>query len=364
MLNKQQLHLIEPTLFDQTGHGYSYTQALIKANKGLYNISAWIDRRGNRLLDQFGANTRAHFHRPLRQIQKIFLYRRLIRQPGIIFVCTSELWDMRLLAHMLKQKYAKATVILHFHQFNPKPKKLLALKNIANSNPKLPIFTPTHRLQAFFIQYGFTNCQVTPCPTYMPNLSADSGLGRFDKVLYAGAARNDKGFPRVIDLLAYMREHGDQTNFEIQVSPPNSLRYDAESAQALRVLQNLPQDNLILHDKTLSQQQYQSLFKNSICLLIYNHNDYRDKFSGIALDAFYAGCPIITTKDTWMGDMVELFDAGITLQEYSNALLTAAIEQIRNNYEYYRKNSLTAAKELARLHDPINTINLIKEIAS
>ena len=52
----QKLHLIEPTLFDQTGHGFSYTSSLVQANSYLdndstmkFDISLWIDKRGREL---------------------------------------------------------------------------------------------------------------------------------------------------------------------------------------------------------------------------------------------------------------------------------------------------------------------------
>ena len=107
------------------------------------------------------------------------------------------------------------------------------------------------------------------------------------------------GFPLVIDLLSYLRKTGNELSFEIQISTPTSLRYDKATQIALNKLKALPKQNLITHKQTLNKTQYQNLFPGAICLLIYDHKSYHDKFSGVALDAFYAGCPVITATNTF-----------------------------------------------------------------
>lgn len=353
------LNIIEPTLYDQTGHSFSYVQSLIKANSDM-RLRVWIDRRGKDLLNGLACTTRAFFIRPLRQGQKIFLYRKLLSQSGAIFIGTSELWDLRVLAFLSDKIRVKATVFLHFHQFRKTPKKLAILRKLSNKIFNFHILAPTEKLLEVFKQHGFINYAVMPCPTYLPNIKSDQAPAHFKKILYAGAARKDKGFPRVVQLLQHMRARHNNIVFEIQISPPSSQRYDNATQIALSQLQALPATNLILHRETLTQSSYLRLFKNSLCLLLYDHKEYQDKFSGIALDAFYAGCPIITAKNTWMGDVAERFHAGIALAHYDISAIQQAIDKIVSNYATYHNNAKHAAQQLAAVHDPKNTLAYVQ----
>ncbi len=361
MLPSNRLHLLEPTLFDQSGHNYTYVQSLITANKNFnFALHVWMDKRGDGLLQNFACVSRAYFYRPLRRVQKIPLYYKLLQNPDIICVGTSELWDLQLLAWIARRIKASAKVILHFHQFKQTPKKIASLQRIAAMQLNFAIITPSEKLTAFFQQHGFANATTIYFPTYYPAPKINIATAKFAKVLYAGAARNDKGFPAVIDLLQYNREQNRDTFFEIQISAPNSQRYDAPTKQALKQLADLPATNLQLHEDTLNAQQYLQLFNNAICLLLYNQHNYHDKFSGVALDAFYAGCPIITAKHTWMGDVVEQYGAGITLSDYAPTSVQAAIDHIAENYQQFHANAQQAALSLRALHDPSNTLDFIR----
>ncbi len=360
--DRKVVNLIETTLHDQTGHSYTYVQCLLKANTEFnLNFKVWIDRRGKNLfVNTVNCSVMPYFYRPLRQLQKIFLYYKLLKQNGTIFVGTSELWDLRIMAWFAQHIKINAQVILHFHQFNQKPNKLTSLAKIAQQNTGFKIITPTQKLSNIFIQQGFSDCHAIAFPTYHPIQVSDNNIAKFGKVLYAGAARNDKGFAHVVATIEYNRNCGHKTIFEIQTSPPSSLRYDPETQQALSKLYNLPIENLILNKSTLNAQQYLQQFQNAICLLIYKQQDYQDKFSGIALDAFYAGSPIITAKNTWMGDVAEKYQAGIALSDYAPATVQAAIEQIMQNYALYHANAKHAAQDLAEVHDPRRTLEFIK----
>lgn len=358
------LNLIEPTLFDQTGHSYGYVRSLLVANQCLqFNMQIWLDKRGKNLLHGLNCTRKAYFYRPLRQIQKLFLYAKLIRKREIIFISTTELWDIKILRFYSKYFKVEAKIILHFHQFKQTPKKLKYLQQNAASCSNMEILVPTTKLATIFQKFNF-KCTVVPCPTFSIARTLDNTTAKFHKVLYAGAARHDKGFGRVVNLLHHFRVQQNFIPFEIQVSTPNSKRYDNETELALKTIQNIDNRNLVLHKDTLDQEQYLSLFNNAICLLLYDQKSYQDKFSGIALDAFYAGCPIVTIEDTWMGDIAQKYQAGIALHGYSLESIQTAIETIIKNYDFYHTNAKKAALELSKLHDPINTLLCISQKCS
>lgn len=360
-MQKQILNLIETTLHDKTGHSYTYVQCLLEANTGYnFDMHIWMDLRGKNLLDPKACTSHPYFFRPLRQVQKIFLYFKLLRQPGIIFVGTSELWDLRVLAFWAQRVKKKAKVFVHSHQFKQTPKKIARLKRIAQLGLDFTLVTPTEKLANIFRAQGF-RCEVLECPTYHPVQAMNNEVAKFSKVLYAGAARNDKGFAEVIKVLKYNRTLGKNTVFEIQTSPPSSRRYDNGTQAALQELHALPQHNLVLHQDTLTEMQYLKLFQNAICLLIYKQKEYQDKFSAVALDSFYAGCPIITAKNTWMGDVAERYNAGIALDNYEPETVQQAIDKIAANYAEFHANAKHAAQVLLKLHDPKRTLEFIAQ---
>lgn len=365
MSNNKILNLIEPTLFDQTGHSYGYVQSLIAANKDLeFDLNIWLDKRGKSLLENSSCKSHPYFYRPLRQVQKLFLYWKLNRRAEIIFISTTELWDLKILRFYSKYFKSRAKIVLHFHQFKQVPAKIKYLQQIAADCSNIEILVPTQKLADFFKAQGFTQCMVIPCPTFSPKRQVKNTVAQFNKILYAGAARRDKGFPTVVSLLQHFREQKNYLPFEIQVSAPNSQRYDSATQEALQSLHSINKNSLTLHKETLDQLQYLELFNNAICLLLYDQKEYKDKFSGIALDAFYAGCPIITAKNTWMGDTCEKYGAGIALDNYSNDGIQAAIDTIVNNYALYHNNAKQAAIELAKIHDPKNTLMYISNKCS
>lgn len=352
-MSKQTLNIIEPTLFDQTGHGYSYVQSLLLANTQ-FDINVWLDKRGQGLLAKHLCNSKLYFWRPLRQLQKIFLYYKLTRTQSTIFVSTADLWDLKLLTFWAKCLKTRAKIFIHFHQFKQTTKKISALQALAYANPST-ILTPTAKLSQVFSKVGF-NCVTVPCPTFYPQRDVNIEAGTFKHLLYAGAARSDKGFATVVQLLMNLRANQNYLPFALQASPPNSLRYDAQTAQALKLLENIPSENLTLYKQTLDKEQYLNLFNNAICLLLYDQQGYNDKFSGIALDAFYAGCPVITVSNTWMGDTATQYQAGIAVEKCDLELIKEAINKIINNYAFYHQNAKLAAVELQKQHDPANTL--------
>jgi glycosyltransferase involved in cell wall biosynthesis len=356
----KKLNLIEPTLHDQTGHAYSYTSSLINANTNFgLNIDIWIDKRAKSLFSKKKCTTHLYFSRRIRRIQKFFLYRKLVSSPDSIFICTAEWLDLVILNFLNKKSISNNTkIFLHFHQFTLKKNRLDKLKKIANNNPNFIILAPTTRLIDIFKTAGFKNCHALGCPSFIPQVKQQLNATNFEKILYAGAARNDKGFSRIIDLLLFFRNNGDNTHFSIQISPPHSSQHDPQTQEALDRLKLAPKHNLTLHKETLDYKDYQQLFMNSICLLIYDES-YQNKFSGIALDAFYAGCPIVTITNTWMADTVQRFNAGVTITNHSCHNITVAINTIKNNYSEFHNNAKLAAKTLFKEHDPKHTLELI-----
>lgn len=354
------IHIVEPTLASEAGHCFGYCQSLVGIDANI-DLHLWMNKHGLQLFNNKPVICHGYFSRRLRKIQQYFLYKRLLDTDTIIFVPTAGRSDMVMLDKLSKHTKPRAQVVLHFHQFSRSAKKLTLLKHFANTHPDWLILAPTERLLTVFKQAGFKRCQCVACPSYSP--VATSEASAFQSVLYAGAARQDKGFVETVNTVLSAAEHNKHIAFRIQTSPPESGRYDESSQQALTKLQALQSNSVTIIDKTLSQHDYLSQFTGSICLQAYDPNSYHDKFSGVTLDAICAGAPVITAKGTWMADTVERFNAGIVVDDRAPATLLAAIEQAVANYSQLQHNCLRASKQLADMHHPRHTLAAVTQYA-
>ena len=80
--------------------------------------------------------------------------------------------------------------------------------------------------------------------------------------------------------------------------------------------------------------------------MVYSPENYRDKFSGVVLNALYAGCPIVGIADTWIGETVRRFQVGVVLTHRSPENIYEALQLIRREYIHV---SLKTQNKLVKL---------------
>jgi glycosyltransferase involved in cell wall biosynthesis len=99
---------------------------------------------------------------------------------------------------------------------------------------------------------------------------------------------------------------------------------------------------------TPSPEAYAANFPGSICLQPYDRADFRDRVSGVTLDALAHGCPIVATAGTWSAAMIEPFGAGIALASPDAESLYVAATALRADYARYQASALEAARAPSR----------------
>jgi glycosyltransferase involved in cell wall biosynthesis len=161
----------------------------------------------------------------------------------------------------------------------------------------------------------------------------------FRQVLFAGAARMDKGFGHVVDFVEKLRDLHETIPVSVQISGDYYGKTEARARQEIERLHRLDYPHLTERPETLTRSEYASLFAGSICLQPYDRHDFADRVSGVTLDALAAGCPLITTGGTWMARLVERFDAGVVVDELTAEELVAAVKKVITDYATYRQNS-------------------------
>ena len=204
------------------------------------------------------------------------------------------------------------------------------------------IFGTTASVVDLFKRCGFANVFLLPYP---PPPASDSGDPvPFRQLLYAGAARQDKGFSLIVDLVELLAREGARTPITVQVSADHYGKVDAQTRSDIARLQAAGYSALTLTPQTLTPQEYSNLFPGSICLQAYDRNEFRDRVSGVTLDALAHACPIVATAGTWSAALIKPFGAGVELHTMSAASLLQAARHIEQDYAIYRSAARSAGQ--------------------
>lgn len=237
-------------------------------------------------------------------------------------------------------------VYLYVHWFRPDAKKRNFLARMARRQPDVVVMGPTESVVDVFREAGFGQALTVPYPITPVDPEGRPEEVGFRHLLFAGAARIDKGFPDIVNLVAHLYAQKKALPVSIQVSPDHYDRYTTRVRAEIDRLGKIGYPHLRLRPETLDGREYTEQFRGAICLQPYDRADFADRMSGITLDALSNGCPVVTLKGTWMGRVVERFDAGKVVDDATPRRFLEGVEEILGNYGRYRRNALHAGAAL------------------
>jgi glycosyltransferase involved in cell wall biosynthesis len=339
-------NIVEPTLMSDAGHCNSFINALFGASTGKIPFRLWVNRHAKVSFNFDHVGMRRYFYRRLRRLQSYFLYRKLLRQSNKLFISTAGRTDLLLLNFAARGTIPPGKVYLYFHWFNLSKSKLRSLKKLAARQPNLVIFGPTPSVVNVFKNAGFVDARVVPYPITPRKMNDLNRRNEFKYMLYAGAARQDKGFNQVIDFIEYLYNNNSSIPVVIQTSAEHFGKCDAETLADIERLKSTPYPYLTLKTGVLSTAEYAALFAGAVAIQLYSTNDFTDRISGITLDAFSGGCPVISTSSTWISRMVERFDAGLVTENMQPESVLKNAEAIIADYARYNDNAIKAGQTL------------------
>lgn len=340
------INVVEPTLMTEAGHCYSFISAFCKASDESHTICLWVNRYAKLGFTGTNIRIRKYFFRKIRRAQCYFLYRRLLASPDKLFISTASTSDLMLLNWASRGAIQQDKVFLYFHWLNISEKKFAHLKKLAEQLPNIVIFGPTLSVTKVFKETGFNNVSLVPYPIAAQIPKRNSEHQNFKGLLYAGAARQDKGISHIVDFLEYMKKLALQMPFYLQNSPNHHGEYDAATKADMQRLGEIDYPYLKCISETLNAEEYGHLFIGMICIQLYNQALFADRVSGVTLDALSAGSPIVTTEGTWIARMVQRFDAGIVINRTEPDQVLSAIQKIMANYAHYNKKAYAAGLTL------------------
>jgi hypothetical protein len=339
------INIIEPTLMNETGHCFSFLTSLCQVNKKT-PLRLWINRNASVVFTGQHIEVRKYFFRKFRRLQCYVLYKSLLATRDKLFISTAGITDLVLLDWASKVRISKNKVYLYFHWLNISQKKIERLKMISQKQPNLTILGPTASVIDAFRKAGFENAYIVPYPISAQIQHQNPEQQNFTGILYAGAARQDKGISEVVDLVDYLNKLRLHIPFRLQNSPDHRGKYDVITKAQIQRLEKISYPYLHLYPETLSRYEYDKLFAGAICIQLYNADLFSDRISGVTLDALSAGSPIVSTAGTWIARMVQRFDAGIIVDNTEPKIVLAAVENIISEYQHYSKNASSGGQVL------------------
>lgn len=362
------LHIIEPTLTGPAGHCHSLVRALVEAataacaeTSSAAGITVWAGRSA--VADWPGpARLAAHFNRRWRRLQGYFLLRRLLRQPGRVLICTAGSADLVLADWAASGPIPPHKLFLFVHWLSAKPAKARRLSALARRQPQIEILAPTESVVDFFRACGFPATRV-PYPLAAAAAASDAAPSAFKHLLVAGGARIDKGFSEVVSLVAELTRRGLAWPITVQTSIEPRHRHDPALADALARLRGLQSQHpgLSLRDEALSPADYRALFDGALVLQPYRAVDFKDRVSGVTLDALAAGAPVVATDGTWMAGLLRRYGAGVATADLSPAGLISAISQVLADHAGFAARARAAAAQVQAEHSARQLIEVVMQ---
>ena len=359
---REVLHIVEPTLSSNAGHCRPFVESVARAAAAAgFDVEVWAGRGAVADLPA-GASLHPHFSRRWRRFQAFALYRRLLRGPGQILVATAGTADFLLLRAASPPGVASGKASLFVHWVRSSERKARAMEAVARACPWMRVLGPSATVAEFYRERGFADAREVPYPVdskAFASTPSTEGTVPFTHILFAGAARIDKGFREAVSLVERLASTGPALPVRLQASPKHYDKPDAAVGAEIDRLKRVRYAPLEVVWETLSPEEYDGLFRGGICIQPYRRDDFADRISGVTLDALRNGCPVVVPEGTWMARVVAETGAGIAVASLSAESLLGAVEAIRADDAAFRERAVRAAALLRDRHDSRHLVEAV-----
>ncbi len=289
--------------------------------------------------------------------QAFFLVRRLLGDGRTVFIPTAGRTDI-MLADRAVGRRSSGRAVLYVHWLRPTPQRLKSLAAVARRRPEMELLTTTVTVCDILMSCGFRRVRHVPYPTPM---RGETGVGSvpFRHLLFAGAARRDKGFHRVVELVARLAAADERVPVLVQTVGDVYGQLSPDVARDVRRLEGLDYAALRIEPGSLDEQRYRRSFEGAVCIQLYDPVDFADRVSGVTLDALCAGAPIVAHEGTWMARAVLRFGAGAVVQPDDIDAAALAAKDLAARYEAFSAAARRAGATLRSEHDPRRLVEAV-----
>jgi glycosyltransferase involved in cell wall biosynthesis len=270
-------------------------------------------------------------------------------------------WCRRLPVAMAPQVVLLLRYQASFYQDAVAARAFRLLESAARQRP-IRLATDSARLARRYRRWTKLPIEVLPIPHTVA--VASHGAGRDPakplRVVSLGNARDEKGILEILQVIRLLEKKpvGARLEFVLQCNHP----WPKAVAEALRRFASHCPANVRLVGEALdSEAYYRELNLADVVLAPYWRSIYDARTSGVFLEAWAAGKPVITTQETWMSDQLQNSGAGIACPDQNPAALARAVEEIERDYETYAQRAAAASTECRQWHNPDSLVTLLAE---
>ncbi len=354
------INIIEPSLYDETGHSCSFIRNLVSTARNQpvpMACRVWYQKTSPLAFSALGVEERRYFGRMLYKLQIWTLLRAWnFTTQGKVFIPTCDLTTLRTLANARPKGVPGHSMFVFVHWFRQTEKRAAILRRIARQLPELHVITLNEEVESYFKDAGFSHVNKVNYP-YL--ISDETTPTPFSHLLFIGAARSNKGFSEMIDYLDYLSGKGSDLPFVIQTSRPGRKGYDTPTRNALSKLDRINYSHLRLIPETMTSDEYARALPGAICFQLYDPVAFRLSVSGVTLDAIGSLSPILCRRGTWTFRIVEQYGIGVCIDEVNNETINIAIARLVSEYSNYQERLLECRAIFAKDYHPSHVIDCL-----
>jgi len=359
------LHILEPTLINDSGHCYTVARALMNEaarTRPVTPIHIWAGEQADvDLLQGSQVQFTPYFSRQWRRVQLHLLMRKLLHRGERVLVMTASRSELFSYAMIPKRLRAHGQVVLYVHQMRMDTKRFARLQWIARRVPEMQIFTTTEQLARDISRAGFTQVRCQPYPFALTASMPEQPP--FRHLLFPGMARMDKNLALVAEIIRLMQQRESTTPIYLQAAPNHHGEFAPDVAALLDTIRNIGYPHLTMPAQSLDGEAYLDQFRGGLCLQPFHLAQYADKVSGVTLDALSQLCPVVVRAKIWAATMVTRYQAGSVVEGEDPSLWLNAIEAVIADYPHYQEQCRHAYAALRKEHDPARLFAAIMQVA-
>ncbi|GAB4300005.1 MAG: glycosyltransferase [Desulfuromonadia bacterium] len=345
------LLVIEPNLRSPSGHYAEFVRALGSVS-GKKVIQVYADPRADDLLSSMeGVVPFCREPRIGRFAAEWRTIVRAVREKAPFLVLTADARHAALLsltAAGVGSSLGSARLFFHRAPTTVRDRFFAPLMGMARRHAIA--VTATEQVAGELRQDGWRQVILVPYPMIPPPHPPEPLP--FRHLLMAGAARINKGLDILSQLVCQWNGRGEKIPLFVQVSHKHAERHGRREGDVVKRLLSCGYPGLHADGSAPDREEYLSRFRGALVLAPYAREQFASQVSGIVLDALLNGAPVIATRKTWPGDMVDRFGAGVTIAERTPSALDEAIRAVLHDWGRYARAACHAGVILAREHDP------------
>ncbi len=231
------------------------------------------------------------------------------------------------------------------------------LKLLGYLNNKVYLHAENEYLAEYLTSLWDTKVNLLQLPVSTIKINENMGKKEIINVVYLGAARVEKGFLMLPDIINEIMkgDHKNMIMFTIQCTP-QIVGYSPEIRRTIKKLNKYSEPFVKLIKHSLSTNEYQSLLgRSDIVLLCYDKEKYKVRGSGIATEAVAAGKIVIAREGTYPSHLAA--SSCISINNVND--IVNAIGTVVDKYDEYHNNALSNAFTFRKKYSSENYLNTL-----